>query len=415
MKTGRNRWDHLLFNCRLVNPTGDGRGYEVTEAGAIGIAGHQIVFAGALADLPAAQASVADQQTDLGNRLVTPGLIDCHTHLVFAGNRANEFEMRLAGASYEEIARAGGGIVSTVRATRAASDDDLFAQSLGRARTLMADGVTCIEIKSGYGLDLDTERRMLRTARRIGDELGISVRTTFLGLHALPAEYRETRDDYVNMVIDEWLPTLHAEGWIDAVDAFCEGIAFTPAETRRLFEKARALGIAVKLHADQLSDLGGAALAAEFGGLSADHIEYTDATAVAAMAAQGTVAVLLPGSFYCLRETRMPPIAELRHHGVAMAVSTDLNPGTSPVCSLRLAMNQACTLFRLTPAEAFAGVTVQAARALGLAHRKGQLSAGFDADLAVWNIGSVAELCYWIGAPGPDSVWVAGKPMLPGR
>jgi imidazolonepropionase len=411
MKTGRNRWDQLLINCRIANPLGDGSGYAIIESAAVGIAGHQIVFAGAQADLPAPAQAAAETIVDLGNALVTPGLIDCHTHLVFAGNRANEFEMRLQGASYQDVARAGGGINSSVRATRSASFDELLAQSLPRARDLLRDGVTCIEIKSGYGLDLDSERRMLQVARRIGEELGITISSTFLGLHALPAEQRENRDGFVDQAIDQWLPRLHEEGLIDAVDAFCEGIAFTPAETRRLFEKARALGLPVKLHADQLSDLGGAALCAEFGGWSADHIEYSSESAVHAMAASGTVGVLLPGSFYCLRESQLPPIAALRQHGVAMAVSTDLNPGTSPLRSLRLAMNQACTLFRLTPAETFAGATLHAARALGMQHRKGLLASGMDADLAVWPIASPAELSYWLGGQGPQRLWAMGRPL----
>jgi len=411
MKTGRDRWDQLLLNCRLANARVDGSGYERVDDVAIGIAGHRIVYAGARGDLPAAPDAVADAQVDLGGRLVTPGLIDCHTHLVFAGNRAREFEMRLGGASYEDIARAGGGIVSTVSATRQASDESLFEQSLARARTLLRDGVSCMEIKSGYGLELASERRMLRTARRIGMALGIEVRTTFLGLHALPADFRDRRDEYVSAVVDEWLPALHAEGLVDAVDAFCEGIGFTPAETRRLFERARSLGLPVKLHADQLSDLGGAALCAEFAGLSADHIEYTGSEAITTMAANGTVAVLLPGAFYCLRETRLPPIDALRRQGVSMAVASDLNPGTSPLCSLRLAMNQACTLFRLTPAEAFAGVTLHAARALGLNHRKGRIAVGFDADLAVWDCENAAELSYWLGAAGPHALWAGGRPL----
>ncbi len=411
MKTGRDRWDQLLINCRIANPLADGSGYAMIESAAIGIAGHQIVFAGAQSDLPMSPEACAAAIIDLDNALVTPGLIDCHTHLVFAGNRANEFEMRLQGASYQEVARAGGGINSSVRATRSASLEDLLAQSLPRARDLVRDGVTCIEIKSGYGLDLDSERRMLQVARRIGEQLHISISTTFLGMHALPPEWLDHREAYVSEVIDHWLPTLHDEGLVDAVDAFCEGIAFTPAETRRLFEKAEALSIPVKLHADQLSDLGGAALCAEFGGWSADHIEYSSEAAVQAMAVSGTVAVLLPGSFYCLRETQMPPIAALRRHGVAMAVSTDLNPGTSPLRSLRLAMNQACTLFRLTPAEAFAGATLHAARALGMSHRKGMLSAGKDADIAVWSFNSAAELSYWIGGRGPERVWAMGTQL----
>lgn len=411
MKTGRDRWDQLLLNCRIANPLADGSGYAIQESAAIGIAGHQIVFVGAADDLPTAPADAAMQVVDVGQQLVTPGLIDCHTHLVFAGNRANEFEMRLQGASYLEIAAAGGGINSSVRATRAASFEALLTQSLPRARDLVRDGVTCIEIKSGYGLELDSERRMLAVARAIGERLGITVCTTFLGLHALPPEYRDQRDAYVAQVVDDWLPVLHAEGLVDAVDAFCESIAFTPAETRRLFAKAGALGVPVKLHADQLSDLGGAALCAEFAGLSADHIEYTSAAAIAAMAKTGTVAVLLPGSFYCLRETQLPPMDALRRHHVPMAVSTDLNPGTSPLRSLRLAMNQACTLFRMTPAETFAGVTVHAAHALGMAHRKGQVLRGFDADLAIWPFATPAELSYWLGGGGPSQLWAMGKPL----
>jgi imidazolonepropionase len=412
MKTGRIRWDQLLINCRIANPRADGSGYAVTDAAAIGIAGHQIVFAGAQSDLPSLPDGLAEATIDLADALVTPGLIDCHTHLIFGGNRANEFEMRLQGASYQDVARAGGGINASVRATRSASFDELFAQSLPRALDLLRDGVTCIEIKSGYGLNLESERRMLQVARRIGDELGITISTTFLGLHALPTEFFDNREGYVNRVIDDWLPALQAEGLVDAVDAFCEGIAFTPAETRRLFEKAQSLDLPVKLHADQLSDLGGASLCAEFRGWSADHIEFSSAEAVRAMAASGTTAVLLPGSYYCLRETQLPPIAAMRQHGVAMAVSTDLNPGTSPLRSLRLAMNQACTLFRLTPAESFAGVTVHAARALGMQHRKGLLAAGFDADIAAWSINSPAELSYWMGGGGPQRLWAMGRPLF---
>ena len=289
--------------------------------------------------------------------LVTPGLIDCHTHLVFAGDRAGEFDLRLNGASYADIAKAGGGIVSTVAKTRAASEDELLAQSLPRARALRADGVTTVEIKSGYGLDLANETKMLRVARRIGTELGLGVRTTFLGAHAVPPEYAGRQADYVDEVCIHMLPAIAHSGLADAVDAFCENIAFTPSETRRVFETARALGLRVKLHADQLSNCGGAALTAEFGGLSADHLEYTDAAGVQAFAAAGCVAVMLPGAFYSLRETRLPPLAELRERGVPLAVASDLNPGTSPLLSLRHAMNMACTLFRMTPEEALRGTT----------------------------------------------------------
>jgi imidazolonepropionase len=334
--------------------------------------------------------------------------VDCHTHLVFAGTRADEFGRRLHGESYEAIARAGGGILSTVRATRAASEEELFRQSLPRAAALVQDGVTTIEIKSGYGLNLETELKMLRVARRIGAELGITVRTTLLGLHALPAEYKDRRGDFVTLVCDEWLPVARDEGLADAVDAFCEGIGFTPDEVRRVFERARELGLPVKLHADQLSDLGGGGLAAEYRALSADHLECASESCIAAMARAGTLAVLLPGSFYALRETRMPPVEAMREHGVAMAVATDLNPGTSPMRSLRLAISMACTLFRLTPEEALRGATVNAARALGLSDR-GRLVVGERADLAVWDIREPAELAYWIGGALARRVFAGGR------
>jgi imidazolonepropionase len=334
--------------------------------------------------------------------------VDCHTHLVFGGTRADEFERRLQGESYEAIARAGGGILSTVRATRAASEDELLHQSLPRARGLVADGVTTLEIKSGYGLDLETELKMLRVARRIGAELGVTVRTTLLALHALPPEYRDRRGDFVTLVCDEWLPAAKGEGLADAVDAFCEGIAFSPDEVRRVFECARGLGLPVKLHADQLSGLGGGTLAAGYRALSADHLECASESCIAAMARAGTVAVLLPGSFYALRETRVPPVDAMRQHGVAIAVATDLNPGTSPLRSLRLAISMACTLFRLTPEEALRGATVNAARALGLADR-GRLAVGQRADLAIWDIREAAELAYWIGGALARRVFAHGR------
>jgi imidazolonepropionase len=407
MKNGKTRWDWLLLDARAMT-LADERGYGLIEDAAIGIVGNRIVYAGRRVDLPLAPDTMAERVELLGGALVTPGLVDAHTHLVFAGHRAHEFDMRLNGATYAEIAQAGGGILSTVRATRAASEDELFAMSLPRARALLRDGVTTVEIKSGYGLDVESERRQLRVARRIGQALGITVRTTYLALHALAPEFVDRRKEFVDAVCQEWLPRLHGEGLVDAVDAFCEGIAFTPAETRRLFEAACALGLPVKLHADQLSDLGGAALAAEFGALSADHLEYTNDEAVARMAKAGTVAMLLPAAYYCLRETTLPPVEAFRRQGVAMAVASDLNPGTSPILSLRLAMNQACTLFRLTPEEAIRGTTLHAARALGLAARKGRLAAGYDADLAVWEVGAPAELCYWIGGPGPTALFANG-------
>jgi imidazolonepropionase len=390
---GMPRWDGLLLNARLVT-LDVATGYGVIAHGALAWRDGMLAYVGPANALPDEPARLARQVIDAHGRCVTPGLVDCHTHVVFAGDRAAEFEQRLQGASYEDIARNGGGIVSTVRATRAASEDALLEYSLPRARALLADGVTTLEIKSGYGLDFENERKMLRVARRIGDTLGITVRTTFLGAHALPPEFSGRADDYIDAVCD-WLPRLHTQGLVDAVDAFCERIGFTSAQTRRVFESTRMLGLPVKLHADQLSDGEGAALVAEFGGLSADHVEYTSETGVQAMATAGTVAVLLPGAFHCLRETRLPPLDAFRRHGVSMAVATDCNPGTSPLQSLRMAMSLACTHFRLTPEEALRGATIHAARALGLQDR-GVLRVGMRADLAVWRIREPAELAYWL-------------------
>ncbi|MGN2254791.1 imidazolonepropionase [Frateuria sp. GZRe12] len=403
------RWDHLLVDATLATFVGE-RPFGVVERGALAIKDGRIAWSGPAAELPGAADTLAATVETLDGALVTPGLIDCHTHLVFGGDRAHEFDLRLNGATYEEIARAGGGIASTVAATRSADEDELLRQSLPRARALLRDGVTTLEIKSGYGLNLDTERRMLRVARRIGETLGIGVRSTFLGLHALPPEYRERREEYVAQVCDVMLPALATEGLVDAVDAFCEGIGFTRMETERVFERARSLGLPVKLHAEQLSDLDGAALVARYRGLSADHLEHLSESGVRAMAAAGTVAVLLPGAFYALRETHLPPIDMLRAHDVPMAIATDCNPGTSPLLSLRLAANMACTLFRMTPEEALRGVTVNAARALGLADR-GSLAVGQRADLAVWKARMPAQLCYWIGGDLLQSLWSAGAPV----
>ena len=401
--TVRTQADGLIHNARVASLDGDS-GYGLREDACVAWRDGRIVFVG-----PRAEAPVAKQEVDAGGALLTPGLIDCHTHLVFAGDRADEFERRLQGVSYAEIAASGGGIASTVRHTRAADQAALLAASLPRAESLLRDGVTTIEIKSGYGLDVESELRMLRVARQIGTQLGIGVRTTFLGAHALPPEFAGRGDAYIEHLVSTMLPAVAESGLADAVDAFCEGIGFSPAQVRRVFDAARALGLPVKLHADQLSDLGGAGLVADYGGLSADHIEYTSAAGVAAMARSGSVAVLLPGAFYALRETQLPPIAALREAGVPMAVATDLNPGTSPLASLRLAMNMACTLFRLTPIEALRGATVHAARALGLTDR-GRIALGQRADLVLWEAAHPAELSYWMGSRPPRALWCAGLP-----
>ena len=354
-----------------------------------------IRWIGERAALPAAFAPLA--QFDGGSALVTPGLVDCHTHLVYGGQRANEFAMRLAGASYEEVAQAGGGIVSSVRATREASEDALFASAAQRLELLLQDGVCAIEIKSGYGLSLEHERKQLRVARRLAAAYGVTVRTTFLGAHALPPEYAGRSQDYIDLVCREMLPALQAEGLVDAVDVFCERIAFSLAETEQVFRVAQALGLPVKLHAEQLSDMGGAALAARYGALSCDHIEHLSQAGIDAMRAAGTVAVLLPGAYYTLRDTQLPPIAALRAAGVPMAVSTDHNPGTSPALSLLLMANMACTLFRLTVPEALAGITRHAAQALGLQDSHGALGVGRPANFVLWQVQDPAELAYWFG------------------
>ena len=382
----------LWRNARLATLAGDD-GWGEIERGALLCDGERIAFVGDEAALPAGLH--ADAEIDLGGALVTPGLVDCHTHLVYGGQRAREFELRLQGASYEQIARAGGGIRSTVAATRAAGDEALFAAAAARARTLLAEGVTTLEIKSGYGLGLEHEARCLRIARRLGRELPLTVRTTCLSAHALPPEFDGRADDYITAVC-EWLPQLHAEGLVDAVDAFCESIAFSPAQTQRVFDAARRLGLPVKLHAEQLSDCGGAALAASYGALSCDHLEWLSADGVRAMAAAGTVAVLLPGAFYFLRETKLPPVQALRDAGVPIALASDHNPGSSPGLSLLLMLNMGCTFFRLTPQEALRGVTVQAARALGLRDR-GRLQVGQRADFVAWDLAHPNELAYWFG------------------
>ena len=389
----------------------NGPDYGVIENGLIVWRNGHIVYVGK--DRAAAAPYLQDIDTVIDGQggWLTPALIDCHTHLVFAGNRAEEAEQRLRGASYADIAKAGGGILSSVRLTRNASEDALFAESLPRLQALLHDGVASVEIKSGYGLDFESERKMLRVARRLGAETGMTVKTTYLAAHALPPEYAGCADDYIKAVCS-WMPILQAEGLIDAVDVFCEGIGFSPSQSRRLFESARSLGLPVKAHADQLSDLGGAALVAEFSGLSADHVEYSSEDAVRRMATAGTVAVLLPGAFHVLRETQQPPIEAFRRHHVPMAVATDCNPGTAPLLSLRLAMALACTHFRLTPEEALRGATIHAARALGL-HDRGTLAVGQRADFAVWDIRHPAELCYWLGGGLLRHLLLCGNDLNP--
>jgi len=398
-------FDTLLTNLRLATMR-DASGYGAIDDAALGIRGGTIAFVGAARDVP--RDAHAVHVIDAQRRFATPGLIDCHTHAVYAGNRAREFEQRLEGATYSEIAAAGGGIRSTVAATRAASDADLAASSAPRLTAMIDNGVTTVEIKSGYGLDTATELKQLRVARALGESLDVDVRTTLLAAHALPLEYTDRADAYIDYVCAETIPAAARERLADAVDAFCETIGFTPRQTRRVFEAARAHDLPVKLHADQLSDTDGARIAADFGALSADHLEYANEPGLIEMAKRGTVAVLLPGAFYALRETRLPPISELRKHGVPIAISTDCNPGTSPATSLPLMMSMACTLFRLTPSETLAGVTKHAARALGLADR-GMLAVGQRADIALWNIDEPAELSYLIGAQACAAVMRGGR------
>jgi len=402
-------WDAVWTNARLATMAEGGGPYGAVEDGALALRDGTIAWLGPAAALPADGRGPETIIHDAGGRWITPGLIDCHTHIVHAGDRAGEFALRLDGASYEEISRAGGGIRATVTATRAASEEALYAAALPLLRALMAEGVTTIEIKSGYGLDGDSECKMLRVARRVGERLPLTVHATFLGAHALPPEYEGRADDYIALVCEDMLPRAAREGLVDAVDAFCEGIGFSVAQTRRVFTAARALDLPVKLHAEQLSDLKGAVLAAEFGALSADHLEYVGADGVAAMAAAGTVAVLLPGAFYFLGETRRPPVALFREHGVAMALATDCNPGSSPVSSLLLMLNMGCTLFRLTPEEALAGVTRNAARALGQQARLGTLAPGKAADFVLWDIDDPAALSYRIGVNPVHRVIRAGR------
>ncbi len=386
--------EYLLSNARIATMVSGGEPYGLIEDGVIAVVSEKIGWVGAASDLPASYMDWPKQNME--GRLVTPGLIDCHTHIVFGGNRALEFEMRLNGASYEEVARAGGGIVSTVTATRKASSEALIADALTRLDALISEGVTCVEVKSGYGLDCETELRMLRAARTLATKRKVTIKTTFLGAHAVPVEYKDRPDAYIDDVCIPTLKAAHTKGLVDAVDGFCECIAFTPDQIERVFLEARKLGIPVKLHAEQLSTLGGTQLAARFNALSADHVEYATDTDAQALAKAGSVAVILPGAFYTLHETQAPPIGSFRKHGVPMAIATDCNPGSSPLASILLTMNMACTLFRLTPEEALAGVTCNATRALGLTDR-GKICKGLRADLAVWDARNPAELSYRIG------------------
>lgn len=391
------QFDAIWVNARLATMRPDSR-YGAVRDGAIATRNGTIGWVGERVALPGAPERLASEVHDARGAWITPGLVDCHTHLVYGGDRADEFERRLQGASYEEIARSGGGIVSTVRQTRAASEDELTAAAAKRLKQWLREGVTAIEIKSGYGLERDAELKMLRAARRLGTNHPLTVKSTFLGAHALPEDYRGRADEYITLVCEEMLPAAAREGLADAVDAFCEGIAFSPAQTARVFEAARRHALPVKLHADQLSDLDGAALAARYGALSADHLEYSNEAGIEAMARVGTVAVLLPGAFYFLREKQRPPLDALRRHGVRIALATDNNPGSSPMTSPLLALNLACTLFRLTPEEALAGLTRNGAAALGMGATHGTLDEGKQADFALWEIGRPAELAYAIGA-----------------
>jgi imidazolonepropionase len=402
-------WDLLLEDLQLATMVDGAEPYGIVHDGAIAIEGGNIVWVGAAADLPATDRINA---RSLGGRWVTPALIDCHTHLVFAGNRAAEFEQRLEGMSYEEISRSGGGIMSTVDATRAASGIELQRETYARLNSLKREGVATVEIKSGYGLNLDTEMKILEVVRTLGAHTGLSLCSTFLGAHAVPAEYKGRSGEYIDLVCNEMLPAVHEAQLADAVDAFCENIAFSADEVARVFEAAKSRDIPVKLHADQLSDGGGAALAAAFGALSADHLEYTSVQGVQSMADVGTTAVLLPGAFLTLGETKLPPVDAMRDMQVRIAIATDCNPGTSPICSLRAAMNLSRALFQLTPEECLAGVTRNAAHALGLESDRGTLQTGKRADIAVWEIGHPRELSYWMGLNELSELLVAGQSLF---
>ncbi len=402
-------WQSLWINANIATMGVNGRPYGLIDDAAIGVSKGKISWLGKMSDLPAPPLELANNLVDCKRGWITPGLVDCHTHLVFGGNRVREFELRLEGASYEEIARQGGGILSTVNATRQASEEELYHSGRVRLERLMNEGITTVEIKSGYGLNTETEIKMLRVALRLGKELPLRVKTTFLGAHALPVEFNDNSSGYINLVCDEMMPAVAEDNLADAVDVFCEGIGFDINETRKVFEKATDLNLPIKIHAEQLSNLGGTALACEYGALSADHLEYLDEAGINAMAESGTVAVLLPGAYYFLRETQLPPILGFRDKKVPIAIATDLNPGSSPAQSLLMMLNMATTLFQMTPEEALAGVTTNAARALGLQEETGHLAIGMAADFVLWDITEPAELSYWIGNTKPKVTVFAGS------
>jgi imidazolonepropionase len=404
-------WQTLFVNVNIATMSDQSISYGTIQNGALAISNGKIVWLDSIDNLPNYQTDKV-KVIDGNGQWLTPGLIDCHTHLVYGGNRANEFEMRLEGKSYQEIAQAGGGIISTVKATRKASEASLFESALLRAKTLHAQGVTTLEIKSGYGLDSENEMKMLRVAGQLADTLPINIQRTFLGAHALPKEFTGRADEYIDLVCNEMLPKIVNAGLADAVDVFCENIGFTVSQTKRVFDAAKYHGLPIKVHAEQLSNLGATELAASYKALSTDHVEFLDETGIKAMKAANMTAVLLPGAFYFLRETQVPPIGMFRKYNIPMAIATDANPGSSPINSLQLMLNMACTLFRITPVEALAGVTTHGAKALGLADKKGQLQVGFDADIALWNIGQPAELCYQFGVNPLSHLMVAGKLVI---
>jgi len=411
MTINSSAWQTLFINVNLATMTDGASSYGAIENAALAISEGKIAWLGQISDLPKydeKSVSVIDGQ----GKWLTPGLVDCHTHLVYGGNRANEFEMRLQGKSYQEIANAGGGIVSTVSATRKASEAELLASALPRLTALHQQGVTSIEIKSGYGLDTINEIKMLKVAGQLAELLPVTIKRTFLGAHALPVEYKDKPEEYVDLVCNEMIPQVAKEKLADAVDVFCEGIGFSVEQTERVFASAKKQGLPIKVHAEQLSNLGGTALAAKYNALSSDHIEFLDEAGIEAMKDADMTAVLLPGAFYFLRETQLPPMDLLRKHAVPMAIATDANPGSSPINNIQLMLNMACTLFRLTPAEALAGVTCHGAKALGLANKKGQLALGFDADIALWNIEQPAELCYQFGVNPLKKLFVAGQKVI---